>query len=41
MNLSKKTYLLEVDVEHPKELHENHNEVAFLAKRIKSEVRKN
>ena len=26
----KKAYLLEVDVEYPKELHENHNELPFL-----------
>ena len=31
----KKGYLLEVDVEYPKELHENHNELSFLADRIK------
>ena len=28
-------YLLEVHVKHPKELHENHNELPFLAKRMK------
>ena len=28
-------YLLEVDVKYPKELHENHNELPFLEKRIK------
>ena len=40
MNLSKKDkrgYLLEVDVEYPKELHENHNELSFLAERMKIE----
>ena len=26
-----KGYLLEVDLEYPKELHENHNELPFLA----------
>ena len=38
MNLSKKIrggYLLEVDVEHPKELHENHNELPFLVEKMK------
>ena len=30
-----KGYLLEVDVEYPKELHENHNELPFLAERMK------
>ena len=28
-------YLLEVDVEYPKELHENHNELPFLVKKMK------
>ena len=28
-------YLLEVHVKHPKELHKNHNELPFLAKRMK------
>ena len=28
-------YLLEVDIEYPKELHENHNELPFLAERMK------
>ena len=28
----KKGYLLEVDVEYPKEMHKNHNEVSFLVK---------
>ena len=31
----KRRYLLEVDVEYPKELHENHNELPFLAERMK------
>ena len=31
----KKGYLLEVDVEHPKELHENHKELPFLAEKMK------
>ena len=31
----KRGYLLEVDVEYPKELHENHNELPFLVERIK------
>ena len=31
----KKGYLLEVDVEHPKELHENHNELPFLVEKMK------
>ena len=38
MNLSKKTrggYLLEVDIEHPKELHENHNELPFSVEKMK------
>ena len=30
-----KGYLLEVDVEYPKELHKNHNELPFLSKRMK------
>ena len=30
----KRGYLLEVDVEYPKELHENHNELSFLAERM-------
>ena len=30
-------YLLEVDVEYPKELQENHNELAFLVERMKIE----
>ena len=30
-----KGYLLEVDVEYPKELRENHNELPFLADRMK------
>ena len=37
----KRGYLLEVDVEYPKELHENHNELPFLAERMKSEGREN
>ena len=32
---NKKVYLLEVDVENPKELHENHNELPFLTERMK------
>ena len=31
----KRGYLLEVDVEYPKELHENHNELLFLAETMK------
>ena len=31
----KRGYILEVDVEYPKELHENHNELPFLAERMK------
>ena len=31
----KQGYLLEVDVEYPKELHENHNELPFLTERMK------
>ena len=31
----KRGYLLEVDVEYPKELHENHSELLFLAERMK------
>ena len=31
----KRGYLLEVDVEYPKELHENHNELSYLAERMK------
>ena len=31
----KRAYLLEVDVKYPKELHENHNELPFLAERMK------
>ena len=31
----KKAYLLEVDVEYPKELHENHNELPFFTRRMK------
>ena len=31
----KRAYLLEVDVEYPKELHENHNELPFLTERMK------
>ena len=31
----KRRYLLEVDVEYPKGLHENHNELPFLAERMK------
>ena len=31
----KKAYILEVDVEYPKELHKNHNELPFLAERMK------
>ena len=32
---SKRGYLLEVDVKYPKELHENHNELPFLVKKMK------
>ena len=38
MKLSKKGmkgYLLEVDVEYPKELHENHKELPFLVEKMK------
>ena len=31
----KRGYLLEVDVEYPKELHENHNELPFLVEKMK------
>ena len=31
----KRGYFFEVDVEYPKELHENHNELLFLAERMK------
>ena len=31
----KRGYLLEVDVEYPKELHENHNELLFLIEKMK------
>ena len=31
----KRIYLLEVDVEYPKELHKNHNELQFLVERMK------
>ena len=31
----KKGYLLEIDVEYLKELHENHNELPFLAEKMK------
>ena len=31
----KRGYLLEVDVKYPKGLHENHNELPFLAERMK------
>ena len=31
----KKKYVLEADVEYPKELHKNHNELPFLAERMK------
>ena len=34
----KEEYILEVDVEYPKELHKNHNEIPFLAGRM--EIRK-
>ena len=30
----KRGYLLEVDVKYPKELHENHNELPFLVKKM-------
>ena len=32
----KRGYLLEVDVEYPKELHENHNELPFLVEIMKN-----
>ena len=35
MKKDKRGYLLEVDVEYPKELHENHNELPVLAERMK------
>ena len=31
----KRRYLLEVDVEHPKELYENHSELTFLVEKMK------
>ena len=31
----KRRYLLKADVEYPKELHENHNELPFLAERMR------
>ena len=31
----KREYLLEVDVEYPRELHKNHNELPFLAEKMK------
>ena len=31
----KRGYILEVDVEYPKELYQNHNELPFLTKRMK------
>ena len=31
----KREYVLKVDVKYPKELHENHNELPFLVKRMK------
>ena len=31
----KRGYFLEVDVEYPKELHENHNELLFLIEKMK------
>ena len=34
---SKEGYFLEVDVQHPKKLHEFHNDLPFLPKRIKIE----
>ena len=37
----KRGYLLEVDVEHPKGLHENHNELPFLVEKMKIGGRKN
>ena len=37
----KRGYILEVDVEYPKELHENHNELPFLAERMKIGSEKN
>ena len=32
----KKCYILEVDVEYPVELHTNHNELSFLAEKMKT-----
>ena len=32
----KRGYLLEVDAEYPKELHENYNELPFLTERMKT-----
>ena len=37
----KRGYLLEVDVEYPKGLHENHNELPFLVEKMKIGGRKN
>ena len=37
----KRGYLLAVDMEYSKALHENHNELPFLVERMKSEGRKN
>ena len=34
VKIEKRSYLLEVDVEYLKELHENHNELLFLAERM-------
>ena len=31
----KKRYILELDLEYPKELHNNHNELSFLVERMK------
>ena len=31
-----KGYLLEIDVEYPKKLHENHNKLPFLSEKIKN-----
>ena len=31
----RKGYILELDVEYPKELHNNHNELSFLVERMK------
>ena len=40
VNKDKKGYILEVDEEHPKELHKNYSKLPFLAERIKIGVGK-